>query len=70
MTHTTTTEASAAPFLSQTGAVDLLGKLGAPMSLQGFLNGVKAGTLPQPVHITPKRPLWRADDLHAFLKSL
>jgi predicted DNA-binding transcriptional regulator AlpA len=40
------------------------------MSKRGFNYGVKAGTLPQPIRITPMRPVWRAADIHSFIQAL
>lgn len=40
------------------------------MSRTNFANHVKSGRLPQPIRITPARPVWRLADLQAFVESL
>ena len=40
------------------------------MSRTNFANHVKSGRLPQPIRITPARPVWRLADLQAFIESL
>ena len=40
------------------------------MGRVNFQKFVKLGVLPQPVRITPKRPVWRVTDLDAYLAGL
>lgn len=49
-------------------APDAAARLG--MSHSTFRIQVKAGRLPQPVRISPKRPVWKVRELDAFIESL
>mgnify|MGYP003376274866 CR=1 FL=1 len=40
------------------------------MSRSNFQLQVKAGKLPQPIRLTPARPVWRLDTLKSFVASL
>jgi prophage regulatory protein len=40
-----------------------------PMSKSTWLAGVKAGKFPQPVRLTPARPVWRKSDLDFLIAS-
>ena len=40
------------------------------MSRSNFQKLVKSGRLPQPIRITPKRPVWRVSGLDDFLARL
>jgi predicted DNA-binding transcriptional regulator AlpA len=35
-----------------------------------FANRVKAGVFPQPIRLSPRRPVWRESDLAAFIAKL
>ena len=41
-----------------------------PMSKSTWLAGVKAGKFPQPVRLTPARPVWRKTDIDALVASI
>lgn len=41
-----------------------------PVSKSTFLNGVRAGVLPAPVRLSPKRVAWRSADIRALIASL
>lgn len=40
------------------------------LGLTRFRSLVKAGKIPGPIRLTPKRPVWRESDLAAFIKAL
>ena len=40
-----------------------------PMSKSTWLAGVKAGKFPQPIRLTPARPVWRKSDIDALVAS-
>lgn len=42
---------------------------GLKLSKSAFLNGVRAGKYPQPLRITPMRPVWRSSDAAALIAS-
>jgi hypothetical protein len=70
MTQATIQNPATTPLLNIDGVINLFAQQGAPMSKRGFNYGVKAGTLPQPIRITPMRPVWRAADIHSFIQAL
>lgn len=35
-----------------------------------WTNGVRSGKYPQPIRISPKRPVWRKSDVLAFVATL
>jgi predicted DNA-binding transcriptional regulator AlpA len=37
------------------------------VSLSEWKRGVKAGRYPQPVHLTPRVPAWKASDIRALM---
>ena len=41
-----------------------------PVSKSTVLNGVRAGVLPAPVRLSPKRVAWRSADIRALIASL
>jgi predicted DNA-binding transcriptional regulator AlpA len=43
---------------------------GLKISKSAFLNGVRAGTLPQPIRLTPSRPVWKKSDIDALVNPL
>lgn len=40
-----------------------------PMSKSTWLAGVKAGKFPQPIRLTPARPVWRKSAIDALVAS-
>ena len=40
------------------------------VSRSTFLSRVKAGAWPQPVYLSPRRPVWRMDDLVTFIENV
>jgi predicted DNA-binding transcriptional regulator AlpA len=51
--------------LKATEAAQLLG-----VSRSTFHKAVDAGTYPQPIRVTPRRPVWRERELIDFVNSL
>lgn len=41
-----------------------------PFGKSTFLNGVKSGKFPQPLRLTPRRPLWRKSVIESLLAAL
>jgi len=41
-----------------------------PISRSAFWAGVKSGKYPQPVKLSPRCTAWRAEDIHALLRSV
>lgn len=70
MTQVTPGITAKTQLLNQQASCQLLKEMGAPVSLSTFLNGVKTGKYPQPIRITPRRPVWRAQDLFALVAAL
>lgn len=40
------------------------------MGRSTWTNGVKSGKYPQPIRLSPKRPVWRKSDVLAFIATL
>ncbi len=41
-----------------------------PISRSGFWAGIKVGKFPQPLKISPRVTVWRAEDIHALLAKI
>ncbi len=41
-----------------------------PVGKSTWWNGVRDGRFPKPIKLTPRCTAWRAEDIHALIKSL
>ena len=41
-----------------------------PIGKTSFLEGVKSGKFPQPLRLTPRRPVWKKTDIDSLLSAL
>ena len=41
-----------------------------PIGKTAFLEGVKSGKFPQPLRLTPRRPVWRKSHIDSLLSAL
>jgi predicted DNA-binding transcriptional regulator AlpA len=41
-----------------------------PIGKTSFLESVKSGKFPQPLRLTPRRPVWRKSDIDSLLSAL
>jgi predicted DNA-binding transcriptional regulator AlpA len=57
-------------FVNEKDARAMLDARGLKMSRSTFIKGVADGKFPEPVRITPKRPVWRTADIQALISSL
>lgn len=57
--------------IPETGFVRLAQVLSViPLGKTSWWEGVKSGRFPKPIKLSPRRTVWRAEDIHALIKNL